>query len=93
MSDRDYLEYLIKELLTGKYEVKVFCSLFTEKYSTKTNRKELSDDERKCFSELNEMTARFSDIEDELKITNLYFNKEQILKKVEQIAKELRINN
>lgn len=89
MTHKEELWYLINGLLKGSYEIKTFCSEFTRIYNFEVNYDELNNYEKKEFSDLSDMAGRFSDDEDELKIYNLYFNKNAIIDKARKIAENL----
>ncbi len=91
MTDKEKLYYLIKEFIKGNYEANVFCDEFTVQYDIETDYSTLSDDENHYFSELSEITARFSDDTEDLKIPNLYFDEKQINDKVHEVAEKLSI--
>lgn len=52
--------------------------------------KQLIEQENKEFGDLCEMAGRFSDDEDELKISNIYYSKKSILEKVRYIKWKLK---
>ena len=91
LTDKEKLYYLIKEFIKGNYETNVFCDEFTVQYDIETDYSTLSDDENYYFSELSEITARFSDDTEDLKIPNLYFDEKQINAKVHEVAEKLNI--
>lgn len=90
MSTKEQLWYLINGLLDGSYEIKTFCSEFVRIYNLETDYRLLSADENCKFNDLCEMAERFSDDEDELKIPNMYFSEEKIMKRAEHIKKILK---
>lgn len=85
MTEREQLWYLINGILSGAYDVKIFCSEFTRIYNLETDYEQLSEQENKEFTDLCEMAGRFSDNEEELKIPNMYYSKEEIFVKVKMI--------
>jgi gamma-glutamylcyclotransferase (GGCT)/AIG2-like uncharacterized protein YtfP len=89
MTEKESLWYLINELIKGSYIVKTFCSEFTRIYDLEIDYNELSKEEKRLFGELCEMTGRFSDDADELKIPNMYFGEKEIMNKVRQIKEIL----
>ena len=72
MTEKEQLWYLIRGLMEGTYEIETFCSEFTRIYNLETDYEKLSRDENTRFKELRNMTARFSDDEEELKIPFCY---------------------
>ncbi|MEE0686329.1 MAG: hypothetical protein UEA60_06710 [Lachnospiraceae bacterium] len=89
MSDREQLWYLINGLLNGTYSTNVFCHEFTRIYDLETDYNHLLLLERTKFAELSEMASRFSDDEEELKIPNMYFSANEIIKKAQNIKEEI----
>ena len=91
MTDKEKLYYLIKEFIKGHYTPSVFCDEFTVQYDIETDYSELSDEENKCFSEISDMTGRFSDDKEDLKIPNLYYSEQQVRIKVHEVSEKLNI--
>ena len=93
MKEKEQLWYLINNLIEGKYTINVFCNEFTRIYDLEVDYNKLSDDENLLFSELSSMTSRFSDNKEDLKIPNMYYSENDILKKVKEIKEILKRNN
>lgn len=89
MTEKEELWYLINGLLEGTYTVKTFCSEFTRIYDLEMDYDILSEEENKEFGDLCEMAGRFSDDIEELKIPNMYFSKNDIIKKAKEIKKRM----
>ena len=68
------------------YDIRIFCSEFTRIYYLETDYEQLTEQENNEFRDLSEMAGRFSDDEEELKIPNMYYSKENILDKVRYIC-------
>ena len=85
MTAREQLWYLIHGVLDGSYEIKTFCDEFYRIYNFETDKAELTEQEKSEFEEMFEMVARFSDFEEDLKIPNMYFSKEEILAKAKEV--------
>ncbi|WP_242631634.1 hypothetical protein [Sedimentibacter sp. zth1] len=83
---------MTREFTKGNYKIDIFCDEFTIQYDIETDYSTLSDQENQCFSDLSNMTARFSNDEKDLKIPNLYYDELQVKNKVTQIAELLNIN-
>jgi hypothetical protein len=92
MSDKGKLNFLIKKILAGDCSTSDFCNDFTIQYGRDTDYNFLSENENMCYKDLSEMTARFSDIEEDLKIPNMYYNEEKILAKAVEVSKLLSIS-
>lgn len=87
MTAREQLWYLINGVVDGSYEVKTFCDEFERIYNFETDKAEFTEQEKSEFEELFRMVARFSEFEEDLKIPNMYFGKEEILAKVSVVQK------
>lgn len=85
MYPKDSLWYLIFALIDNKYDINTFCNEFTRIYDLELDYSQLNIIEHKNFKELSEMTGRFSDDEEELKIPKMYVSEEEVRKKVKQI--------
>ena len=90
MTEKESLRYLINGLINGSYAIKIFCSEFTRIYDLEVDYDELSSDENYEFGKLCEMTGRFSDDEEELKIPNMYCSENEIRNKVKYIVNKLK---
>ena len=89
MTEKQQLYYLINGVLDGTYQVKTFCSEFTRVYDLEVDYEQLSELENKEFGEFCEMSARFSDDEKELKISNIFFSEKSILNKAQYLKQIL----
>ena len=90
MTGKESLWYLIDGLLNGSYKINVFCNEFTRIYDLEVDYDELSIEENYEFSKLCEMTGRFSDNEEELKIPKMYCSETKIRDKVNTIVQKLK---
>jgi hypothetical protein len=91
MTEKEKLYYLIREYSKGDYDTKVFCDEFSNIYNIETDYTILSEDERQYFSNLCEITDRFSEYEDELAIPNMYFSEADVRNAVEKVMVALSI--
>ena len=89
MTEKEQLWYLINGVLNDTYDIKTFCSEFTRIYDLEVDYEQLSELENKEFGDLCEMAGRFSDDEEELKIPNMYYSKENILEKARYVKQKL----
>lgn len=89
MTEKEQLWYLIDGLLNGLYDIKTFCSEFTRIYDLEIDYDLLSEQENIEFGYLCEMAGRFSDDQEELKIPNMYYSKENILDKAKDVKQKL----
>ena len=85
MMAREQLWYLINGVIDGSYEVKIFYDEFERIYNFETDKAQLTEQEKSEFEELSRMAARFSEFEEDLKISNMYFSKEEILAKAKEV--------
>ena len=89
MTEKEQLWYLINGVLNDTYDIKTFCSELTRKYELEVDYEQLSEQENSEFGDLCEMAGRFSDDDDELKIPNMYYSKENILEKARYVKQKL----
>lgn len=92
MTEKEQLWYLINGVLNSSYDIKTFCSEFTRIYDLEVDYEQLSEHENNEFGDLCEMAGRFSNDEDELKIPNMYYSKENILDKARYVKQKLENN-
>ena len=85
MTAKEQLWYLINGVINGDYEVKIFCDEFYRVYNFETDKTQLTEQEKHEFEELFCMVARFSAFEEDLKIPNMYYSREQILTKAREM--------
>ncbi len=91
MTEKEKLYYLITEFTTGNYNAKEFCEEFSTIYNTKINYAKLNKTERQYFSDLSEITNRFSQYEDELVMPNMYYSAADVRKAAEKVMVALSI--
>ncbi len=91
INSKEKLHYLIKEYLRGNYKTSTFCDLFSQVYDLEVDYRELSTRENELFTELSKMCGRFSDVEEDLKLPNVYFDEKVIKNKVNEVSKSLGI--
>lgn len=89
MTEKEQLWYLINGVLNSAYDIKTFCSEFTRIYDLEVDYEQLSEQENSEFGDLCEMAERFTDNENELKIPNMYYSKENILDKARYVKQKL----
>ncbi len=91
MTPKERLYYLIKNVMLNKYDINTFCDLFTDIYNTEVDKNVLSPIELNVFSNLEKYTCRFSNIMEDLKIPNAYFDDIIIRREVEHAVSILNI--
>ena len=60
MTDKQQLMYLMRGLLSGKYDARTFCDEFTRIYDFELDLSLLTSEEAGQLGELCEMASRFS---------------------------------
>lgn len=88
MTGKEKLYYLLQEFQRGNYGIKTFCDEFTEIFDMELDYDSLTNLENQLFNELEIMTGRFSEFEEDLKIPNVYFSAEQVKKKINEVLKQ-----
>ncbi|MBI6871801.1 hypothetical protein [Clostridium aciditolerans] len=89
MNSKEKLQYLLEKYIKEKYDVNSFCEQFTVIYNLDTDYSTLSTVENSLFKELCEFTARYSPFEDDLAISNVYVNENQIRNKANDVYSKL----
>lgn len=87
MTQKEKIWYLINGVISGSYEVNIFCDEFVRIYGLETDYTRLTEQETHKFKELFEMASRFSEYEEDLKIPNMYFSGEEVLQKAKEVQK------
>lgn len=87
MTQKEQLWYLINGVISGSYEVDTFCDEFYRIYGLEIDYEQLTEQENHAFEELLDMTGRFSEFEDDLRIPNMYFSGDEIIKKAKEVQK------
>ena len=90
MTNREKLWFLIDALLEHKIRIDKFCDDFNRIYNLEIDYSELSKEEHNLFRELNITAGRFSQYEEDLKITNVYYSEEEVRSEAAQVRKNLR---
>ena len=90
MIDKEKLWYLINGLLEGSYAINTFCNEFTRIYDLEVDYDKFTDEENREFGDLYEMTGRFSDDIEELKIPHMYFSESEIVTKAKKITEKFK---
>lgn len=71
--------------MNGTYAIDQFTDEFTRVFDLETDYDKLSVYEKEEFYSLSEMTARFSNDPNDLKLNNVYLNEGQIRERVKKI--------
>jgi len=90
MTSREKLYFALEEFVNGKYRAEDFSHWFTVIFDQETNYDDLTDIEYSLFSEMEEMSARFSPFEEDLKIPNVYFSEKDLENKAFEVYSILK---
>lgn len=90
MNKKEELYYLLNEVANNNYTMQNFVSEFTRIFELEIDYDDLTDDEYKCFEKISMMSSRFSSIPEDLKLTNVYFSKSQIMDEISLVLKKLK---
>ncbi|CAD5898169.1 hypothetical protein [Carnobacterium maltaromaticum] len=91
MKNKEKLYFLIHSLIQESYDIKLFCKEFSQIYDLELDYTTLTALENNLFNELSELTGRFSDNAEDLKIPNVYYSEQDIRDYVSEIATKLDI--
>ena len=91
MTDKEQLLYLIKGLANNTYDITTFCNEFTRIYDLELDYSTLNIKESTIMDGICNLTARFSDDEEDLQLVNVYVDEKEIRKEVEKAIKTLNI--
>ena len=90
MTSREKLYFALEEFVNGKYKAEDFSYWFTVIFDQETNYDDLTDIEYSLFSEMEEMSARFSPFEEDLNIPNVYFSEKDLVNKALEVYSILK---
>lgn len=94
MNIKEQLYYLIREYLKENYTTNIFCEQFTNIYCQERHRANLSKLEDMEFDNLNDVTSRYSEFDEDIKMyPGVYFTDEDVRKKVEEVYKKLQVES
>jgi hypothetical protein len=89
MSPKENIYYLLREYINGNYEMEIFCDEYTQTFDIELDYNTLNEEEYKLLAELSVFTGRFSPFEEDLKIPNVYFSQEQVMRKIKEVYNKL----
>lgn len=93
-NDKRRLYWLIEQYLKRKIDESVFCDEFYESYTLEISDRDLNEQERKEFSELDKVCSRFSEFDEDHELDkNAFYTKEQLREKIWDVKKELKLNS
>lgn len=91
-NDKRRLYWLIDQYLSEQINGWTFCNEYYYSYSLEIKSCDLTDIEQSAFSELDKISSRYTDVqEDLLKYPGTYYNEEQLKQKI--IETKMRLQN
>jgi len=91
MSIKEQLYYLLREYRKGNYSTPIFCEQFTVIYCHQRHEAELNKREEELFENLNEVTSRYSEFDDDIKMyPGVYKTEHDVKNKVEDVYNNLK---
>ncbi|OTN86775.1 hypothetical protein [Enterococcus faecium] len=89
MTQKEQLYYLLNGLNQDEIEINNFTNRFMKIFDLEIDYDELSKKEYTLLGNVSDMSARFSDNAEDLKLPNVYYNEKQIKDEVSHVLKEL----
>ncbi|RAW01165.1 hypothetical protein [Pseudochryseolinea flava] len=90
-NDKRRLYWLIDQYLLGKMNGWTFCNEYYYSYSLELKDEDLSKLEQFVFSELDKITSRYTDVQEDLvKYPGVYYNEEELRQKVIETKEKLK---
>jgi len=90
-SDIRRVYWLIDQYLLGKIDESNFCDEFYYSYDLEINENTLTDIEKMVFAELNQVSSRFSQYqEDHLGLPNGFYTIEELKQKITETKEKLK---
>lgn len=78
MTKKEQLYYLLNGLYLGEIEINHFTNQFMKIFDLEIDYDELSNKEYTVLGNISDMSARFSDNTEDLKLPNVYYSEKQI---------------
>jgi hypothetical protein len=92
MNPKEKLYALIDDFMNNRIFIDQFCSMFSNTYNLEADLTCLSDSEKIQFNELSRVTYGYCDDNEEIKkLPQYYFSDIQVVEKVNDVCKKLRI--
>ncbi len=89
-TDKRRIYQLISMYLSGQIDESTFCNQFYSTYDLELDYDTLTEEEYKTFYELSEITARFSEFEDDIrKYPGVYRTKNELKQKIIETKNKL----
>lgn len=89
-SDKQRLSWLIDHYLSGKINESVFCNEFHDSFVNEMDIKTLTDFEYDVFSDLSNMSQRFSEYEEDFMLWKGFITAEELRQKIIETKEKLR---
>lgn len=93
-NDKRRLYWLIDQYLSEQINGWLFCNEYYYSYSLEIKSDDLTDIEQAAFSELDKISSRYTDVQEDLiKYPDTYYNEEQLKQKVIETKEKLQCHN
>lgn len=90
MTEREQLWYLINEYQKGNYDSELFAREFSRIYDLEVDYDSLSKTEEEYFGKLSEITGRFTNDSEDLRIyPGVYFTEDDMKQFISQMLEEM----
>lgn len=88
-TEKEQLYTLLTELKSNKIDINQFTNKFLKIFDLEIDYDELTQEEYRLMGEVSDMSARFSDSSEDLKLPNVYYSEDQIRAEVDKVLKVL----
>ena len=89
--DKRRLYWLMDSYLSDKIDERTFCDEFYYSYSLEISDDDLSELEKKVFPELDTVSSRFSEFEEDHKLdARAFYTKDQLYQKIQETRDKLK---
>jgi len=86
MNLKEQLQYLLKGVLKGTYDIPTFCDEYIKLYNFGEGYENLSQIERDLYREVCKVAGRFSSVVEEVEGVNVYYSEQDVLDKVKEVT-------
>lgn len=93
-NDKRRLYWLIDQYLSEQINGWTFCNEYYYSYSLEIKSDDLTDIEQSAFSELDKISSRYTDVQEDLmEYPGTYYNEEQLRQKIVETKEKLQEQN
>lgn len=89
-SDKRRLYWLIDQYLSGKINETTFCDDFHDTFVNEMYYEDLTDIEYRTFSDLSDVSQRFSEYEEDFKLWSGFVTVEELMQKIIETKEKLQ---